>query len=673
MTLDRLFRPKSIAVIGGGYWTEAVICRNREAGFQGELFAIHPKADTVAGLKAYRGAPDLPTPPDAVFIGINRAATVGAVERLSRLGAGGAVCFASGFSEARENDPAGVDLESRLLKAAGDMPILGPNCYGFINNLDGVMLWPDWHGLEPVSEGVAILTQSSNIALNITMQNRALPVGYVVTCGNMTQTSQAQIALSLLDDDRVTAVGVHIEGFSDLRMWEAFAAKAQAKNIPVVALKVGRSAAAKAATASHTASMAGADAGAQALLDRLGIARVDTIPEFLETLKLMHGVGRLPSTSIGSISCSGGEAGLMADLGQLAGIDFPPLNPRQTKGLANALGSKVTLANPLDYHTYIWRDAAAMGAVFSSVPDPDLALTLVVLDYPRADRADPRDWDIATKALLEARKTTGQPMAVVASLPELMPEDTAKEFLAGGIVPMQGLAEALVAVRAAASKTYDPTPILLPGPEQEADTISEEDAKRRLVAAGVVAPKSSVGAGAEGAADATDGLAFPVALKVLGLVHKTDSGGLALNLQSRQEVEAAARTMPDGAFMVEEMVTGVRAELLVGILKDPAHGFVLTLAAGGVLTELLKDQVSLLVPASRDAVKSALLRLKAGHIFRGYRGAKPVDPGPILDAIEAVQQFVITNAKTIDEVEVNPFLVTESAAIAVDALIREVK
>ena len=287
--LSRLFRPRSIAVIGGGAWCGQVVEQCRKMGFDGEVWRVHPKG----GKSVYSTLESLPGAPDAAFIGINRHATIEAVHVLSQMGAGGAVCFASGFSEAAGEDAHGHDLQAGLLEAAGDMPILGPNCYGFINAIDGALLWPDQHGCTRVERGVAILTQSSNIAINLTMQARGLPIAYTVTCGNMAQTGQAEIAAGLLDDDRVTAIGLHVEGFSDLRAWEALAAKAYAKGIPLIALKVGRSAQAQAATVSHTASLAGGDAGAQALLDRLGIPRLDSLPAFLETLKLLHthGVG----------------------------------------------------------------------------------------------------------------------------------------------------------------------------------------------------------------------------------------------------------------------------------------------------------------------------------------------------------------------------------------------
>jgi len=142
------------------------------------------------------------------------------------MGAGGAICFASGFGERVALDSHAENRETRLLEVAGDMPIIGPNCYGLINYLDRVLLWPDQYGGKPVDRGVAIITQSSNIAINLSMQKRGVPVAYLLTAGNQTQTSLAQLAAAVLEDDRVTALGLHIEGFSDIRAFEALAERA---------------------------------------------------------------------------------------------------------------------------------------------------------------------------------------------------------------------------------------------------------------------------------------------------------------------------------------------------------------------------------------------------------------------------------------------------------------
>ncbi len=665
--LSRLLRPASIAVIGGGAWCRAVVQQLRKAEYPGAVWPVHPKGGQIEGFRVYGGLNDLPIAPDASFVGINRDATIATIAALSQMGAGGAVCFASGFAEVAD----GHDLNARLLAAAGTMPILGPNCYGMINVLDGALLWPDQHGCVSVDRGVAILTQSSNIAINLTMQARALPLAYVITCGNQAQTTQAQIAAGLLDDPRVTAIGLHIEGFGNIADWQALARKARAKGVPLVAIKVGRSSQAQAATVSHTASLAGDDAGAQALLDRFAISRVDDLATFLETLKLLHVTGRLPSNRIASISCSGGEASLAADTAHGRDLVFPPLNPRQHTDLFAALGPKVTLANPLDYHTYIWRDTTAMTAAFSAMTDSDLALTMLIVDFPRVDRCDASDWECTILAAL-ATRAMGARVAMVATLPELLPEAVAARLMAGGVVPLNGLTEAIAAAEAAVFREAPDldTDILIATPAQSAITLTEAVAKADLAACGLPIPPSGRAATPAGASLVAQGLIAPFALKAEGIAHKSDAGAVVLNLTDAQEVGQAAQAMTAESFLIEEMVTGGVAELLIGVVKDPAHGFVLTIGAGGTLTEILRDTVSLMVPASLNSVKQALTRLKCYPLLNGFRGRHAADMAAILTAIAAIQAYVLANADRVQEVEVNPLICTPTSAVAADALIR---
>ncbi len=621
----------------------------------------------VAGHGAFPRLEHLPEPPDAVFIGVNRHATVKIVGDLARMGAGGAVCFASGFAEARAEDASGAGLQDQLIAAAGDMPILGPNCYGFINALDRALLWPDQHGCASVPDGVAILTQSSNIAINLTMQQRALPVAYAVTCGNMAQTSQAQIAMALLDDARVTAIGLHIEGFGNVPEWEALAAKAHAKGVALVALKVGASDQARRATVSHTASLAGSDAGAQALLERLGIARVHTLPDFVETLKLLHMYGQLEGTGIASISCSGGEASLMADMAVGTSLHFPALDTDQRDILRAALGPMVALSNPLDYHTYIWRAADAMAQAWGAMTGDHIAMTLSVVDYPVAD---PSDWACATQAALQVRAETGRPFGVVSTLPELMPPATARQLMDGGVVPFCGLREALVAVEAAGQVgAPHPLPLCPPGPDMATAALTEADAKAALTDFGIVIPRHHVGTAVEVTVAARN-MTGPFAIKGVGLAHKTEMGAVHLNV-AVEDVPNVARQIATPQILIEEMVGDAVVELLIGITRDPAHGFVLTLGAGGVLTELLRDTRALLLPVREVDVVEALHALTCAPLINGYRGKPAANIDAIVTAVMGLQSYVLAHCTTLSEVEVNPLICTPTRAVAVDALIQK--
>ncbi len=671
--LSRLLRPKSIAVIGGGTWCGHVVANCRKLGFGGPVWPVHPEKLEIAGTPAFRSIADLPAAPDAAFVGVNRKAAIAVMDTLARRGAGGAVVYASGFREAQAETAEGSDLQEALLQAAGETVMIGPNCYGFLNYLDGAGLWPDQQGGTREERGVAIITQSSNIAINLTMQRRGLPLAYMVTVGNQAQTGFAEIGSALLADERVTALGLHIEGIGDLRAFEALAARARESGKPMVALKAGRSPQARSAAVSHTASLAGSDAGGRALLARLGIAQVDSLGALLETLKLCHVTGALTSRRVVSMSCSGGEASLVADSAAARGIDFPPLDPDQVRGLRTALGPRVALANPLDYHTYIWNDAAAMTATFGAMLKPGLGLGLVVLDFPRTDRCDDSDWDTVVAALAAAHRDRGVSVAIVASLPETMPENKARRLIAMGIAPLAGMEDALDAIAAAAwlgETRRDPAPVLLPAAPAACTLLSEAEGKAALAAYGVEVPRSRRCTDAAALRRAGRALSLPLALKGEGVAHKTEAGAVALNLGSAAELAAAAQRMPGHGWLVEEMVTGGVAEMLVGVVIDAAHGYVLTLGAGGTLTEILADAVSLLVPAGDDDIRAALAGLRISALLRGCRGAPPADIGAIVDTVRAVQAYVTEHRGRVEEVEINPLICTPTGAVAADVLIR---
>ncbi|MEM9716624.1 MAG: acetate--CoA ligase family protein [Pseudomonadota bacterium] len=665
--LQRLLTAKSVAVIGGGVWGPAVFESLKNFGFSGDLFWVHTKASS-QDVPVYRSVMDLPKAPDAAFVAVNRHAAVEVMAELSEIGAGGAVCFASGFAEAAAEDADSAGLQKALLEAAGDMPLLGPNCYGFVNAFDSLAVWPDQHGLIPVDRGVAIITQSSNLLISLSMQQRNLPIGMMIAAGNQAQQGMSELGMAALLDPRVTALGLHIEGIDDLEQFQELAATARDLNKPIIALKVGKSTQAQAATVSHTASMAGGDAGADALLKRLGIGRATSLPSFLEALKLAHIHGRLASTRIATVSCSGGEASLSADMALDYGLTFPELNDRQKSGLRAALGPLVALANPLDYHTYIWNDVPAMVDTWTAMVDPSAAITLFIVDIPRKDRCDPSAWDCTIEALTQVAAQTDLPLGMVSTVPELMTEEIATKVMKAGAVPFNGLGEAFEAISILQPAPAPSAPILLPGPDRDSTTLSEAASKAELAASGLRVPQNTCLRKGD---TIPNTITYPCVLKAEGLAHKTEAGGVVLGLQNASALENAMDSMEAGSFLIEEMIEGAVVELLVGVTRDPAHGFVLTLGAGGILTEILQDTASVLIPSNRDDIKAAINRLKIASVLAGYRGKPAADQNAILDAVEAVQAYVIANAASIEEVEINPLITTPTNAIAVDALIRK--
>lgn len=676
--LGRMLRPRHIAAFGGG-WAENVVEQCNLMGFDGEVWPVHPEKRQVQGRKCYRGVDDLPCAPDASFIGVSRSLTPAVLERLSARDAGGAICFASGFAEAGLEDKRGADMQVGLVKAANGMPFLGPNCYGMINFVDGAPIWPDQHGGKRCDSGVAILTQSSNIAINISMQARGLPVAYLITVGNQASVRQADVARELLDDSRVTAIGLHIESFSRASDYESLADAARNCGKPVVAIKAGSSAEAKEAAVSHTGAMAGSDAYASALFRRLGFARVQSIQVLIEALKILHVGGPLGGRKICSLSCSGGEACLMADAAAATGLRFPALKPAHARALRAALGPMVHLANPLDYHTYQWGDEAELTRIFTAMLSGGYDFAFLVIDFPRTDRCSDADWEPAANAVASSSAATGVRAAVVSCLPENLPESWSERFVGKGIVPLHGVDEALAAADAAAAigehwnRPRHPPLALASGGSGRVRTLNEPEAKAALGKHGVPVPTGIAAANDAEAFDAADEIGYPVVVKSLGFEHKTEAGAVAANLADRASVAEALKRMPKkGGYLVERHVAGAVAELLIGATREgDGQGLMLTLGAGGVMTELMADTRSILLPASGEEIEEALRSLRIWKLLGGYRGGRPADVGALVAAVGSLAAYAAERADALVEVEINPYLALPEGGCAADALIRE--
>jgi len=684
--LTRLLRPRSLAIVGGKAAEEAVR-QCRALGYAGAIWPVNPKRAEMGGLPCFADMASLPDAPDAVFMAAPAPATIALAGELT--GVGGAICYAAGFAESGDE---GRERQEALLAAAGGVPLIGPNCYGMLNLFDRVALWPDQHGCLPIDagRGVAIISQSGNLALNFTMQTRGLPIGYVISVGNCAGVTLADLIEALIADERVSVIGLHLEGLGSVARFSEACLAARAAGVPLVALKTGASAKGAALTLSHTSSLAGADALCDALFTRYGVARAHDPASFLETLKLLHVAGPLRGRRITSASCSGGEASLAADLAERAGLETPDFPAGVQAELEAVLGSRVNVANPLDYHTYIWGDEAAQTACFAGMLGADFEASMLILDFPRADRCTGADWDVTIAAFLGAVRAIpaaeGTVRIVTSSLGENLPEAAAAALIAAGVMPANGLDKALLAVAAAAQigeAWARPAPAALPEapPLEVGETVTWDEvrSKAALAAIGVRVPRGRLLSLTEletlcGDETALLPAPFPLVLKAVGadLAHKTELGGVVLGLSSRAALLAAAHRMAGlgGTFLIEEMVGGTVAELIVGIGRDPQFGLFMTLGAGGIFVELLRQVEQVLLPASRTEIEAALARLPLYGVLAGYRGRAGCDMPALVDAIQAIAAFAIAHGDRLEELDVNPLLALPKGAVAVDALIR---
>ena len=676
--LRRLISPKSIAVVGNR-GANFAIKESIKLGFKKQIWAIHPSLDSLEGIKCFRDIKDLPEAPDATFIAVNAETAIDIVSDLKSMGGGGAVLYASGFGEVGEE---GFMRNQRLLKAADGMPLIGPNCYGFINSLDGIALWPDVHGCEPVAKGVAIITQSGNIGLNMTMQSSGLQIAYMFTLGNQTNTNIADIIHAMLDDSRVNAIGLHIEGISDVESFDVAARRAQKMKVPIIAIKSGKTKASAKIALSHTSSLTGSDELYSVFFERLGVARVDTVPEFLETLKLISVLGVIKHNGVASMSCSGGEAGMMADLIDGMEITFPSLTKSHKARVKQTLNEYVEVDNPLDYHTFIWGDRKRTSECFKAMISDRFAATMLLLDWPKTQESEQKDWDSTLLALSDAISGTSEKAIVLASMDDCMPKRIIEECLNLGIAPMIGLDICLKALnhsykigQAFASKPMPEIKILHTHSENKINKqLTEFEGKQLLMECGIPIPKGFLVKNLTEALKAAEDITYPVTLKVsvTKLSHKTELGGVRLNIQNSIMLEEACNDLfkISSVLLIEKMIEGSVCELIIGIDHDPTFGKHIIIGAGGIFVELLKDSSVLILPVSREDIQQALSKLKVYQLLQGYRDDLKGDIEAVIDAVMSVIELIKVN--DVEELDINPLLVLKekNGVVAADTLIR---
>jgi acetyl-CoA synthetase len=681
--IRRLIAPRSIALIGASAWTDAVAAGNAAIGYGGTIWRVHPSRPSTAATTYYRSIAELPGVPDAAFIAVPNQEAPGVAGHLAARGAGGFVCFTAGFSELGTD--AGRELTRSLVHNAAGLPFFGPNCYGFVNFFDRVAMLPDQVVGATHERGVALICQSGTIALTLSFNERSVPIGYLFTVGNQTRLAVEDLIEILCDDPRVTAFGLYLEGVQDTERLARAADKARRAGKPIAVVKSGRTAAAARTAHSHTGALAGADTVFEAFCRQAGLARCDTLGTLCETVKLFHAGGALPGRKVLIMGASGGDMAMTADVARDLELDFAPIPAGQAQTLRTLLTDRVTVANPFDIHTYLWFDPPALGRVFSAALHSGYDAAGFMLDCPPEDQADTSSFDAAIDAFIEAARGAPTRAALIASLPETLSRRIRQRCLDGGVIPLQGQREALEALNLAGGtgQAWAGGPgVRLQRPLRseagETRSLSEFEGKQALAKYGVTIPRGELTTAAH-AAHAVAALGFPLVMKAVGahLEHKTEVGGVVLNIRTDADASGAAQRLKglSDSLLIEQMTTDGVAEILIGLIVDPQFGQVLVLGTGGVLTELLADSVTLLPPWTRGSIEAALRSLKMAKLLDGYRGKPPGDLEALIDTVINVTRYATDHLETLVEIDVNPVIVRPAGkgAVAVDVMIRLAK
>ena len=676
--LNKLFRPKSLAVVGG-YWADFVIQGNRSLGFKGPIWHINPTRKNTKKYKYYKNIEELPGIPDCVYIAVSRDLTIKVINEFASLGTGGAVCLASRFSETNSNE--GLKKTKKLIENSNGMPFLGPNCYGFINYLDKVSVWSDQIAGEPTKKGIAFICQSGTIGNTISFNNRSLPIGYNISVGNQTCISIEDIIEYTLNDRRITAIGIYAESFNNIDLFYKVLKKARDKNVPIAIVKVGRSKIASQTIMSHTGSLSGKEDIYDSIFKEMGVTRCNSLSELCETLKMYHTIGILKDNKVAIMGPSGGDMAMIGDLSEGLVINYPKIPSDITKNLKKVNHEGVIISNPFDLQTYNWNDPKSLRKTFDLMFKANFDLIALMLDFPNMKDCDIEEWEAIVDQYILSNKSKKTKAALIASLPETLPLHIRNKCLSSGIVPLQGLQEALfainssIAVKRAWAKSITLKKIKYKKCNKKIiKTYTEFESKNILHKYGVKIPNSIL-SNKSNAIKNSKKIGFPLVLKINSkkIIHKTELKGVFTNIDSEIEFKQNIKHLSKlgNSFLIEKMIKDKVAEMIIGIKVDEQFGPLIIIGSGGIYTELIKDSVTLLLPLTKTIVLDAINNLKISKLLYGYRGKAEGDINSLVETILKLGKFAEKNASNLIEADINPLIICNKGkgVIAADALI----
>ena len=649
---------------------------------------MHPQYTELAGVACLPSLADLPEPPDATLIAVSRERTVDVVAKLNAMGAGGAVSIVGEFAETGED---GAALQTRLVTAAGDLALVGPNCLGVMNMFDGMAVWGGDNVFSPVTgDGVALISQSGYVAYSVTNVEQALPLGYAISMGNQAVLNVADYIDAMLDDPRVRAIGLYLEGIVDIAAFSAAALRAVKQGVPLVALKAGGTQESAELAQSHSGTLAVDNEIWSALFRRLAIVEAGSPKALIETLKLLGSPKPPKGNRIVAAANSGGYAAMIGEKGRDVGLEFPAPTEAQRNALIKTVPELVSLMNPLDWNLP-WAAMSTSGTSDNGMGilmDDRCDLLVYFVDWPREPKVADVWWP-TLEGLIQLNNRMECPVVIASVLPDGLPADLQLRLVDAGIVTLQGLDDTLSAFSAAACYPElraqilaDAESRMLPVPAAQAagvTTLNEAMGKALLADHGVTVPACVTGT-AEEVTSAADRLGYPLAVKLLNadLAHKNHAGAVHLDIKDASGLKHAITTIQASVtrynahldtthFLIEGMVTAPRAEFIVGVSHKPGVGHALVIGRGGTDVEELKDFTTLLLPISVAQIEEALHSLRITQRLQ----LQETDIAALTQTIHNIALFADHLRNKLVELDVNPILLDASGnVIAVDAYLR---
>ncbi|UZF59024.1 acetate--CoA ligase family protein [Gordonia polyisoprenivorans] len=691
--LDHLLRPKRIALVGASdknLFSRRAFAQHHRLDAAKPIVLVNPRSDVVHGVATVPSCRDIEGGIDCAFLLTPQRATIDALRDAAAGGAKAAAVLSQGWAE---EGPSGRAQQEELVRLAEELGIvlLGPNHLGFANFADGIALCA--LGLDmPIAPGpFALVTQSGAVGSSLVGYacRNDVRFSFVVTTGNEAMVTVSDVVRHLVEDEHTRSIGIFAETIRKPWVFRAAARRAAELGKAIVILKAGTSELAAATAKAHTGALVGDDRVIDALLRQEGVIRVRSVEDLICTGMLCANVGPLQHSGVGIMSVSGGACDLIADQGDEAGLALPALSADARGRLATILPAFGHAQNPLDItgaaatRPDIWRDTFETLAA-----EPDIGLIGAVTSLPTD--GEPQRVD-TFRAVGEAIRSSGVPGVIFPQIDQPQSEQVREVKREHGIDTVLPGVERFV--RAAAGLTHwstwlrsrvlheadTPAPHLAPVELPDTPTLSELAARELLAGAGVEFVPATLVTSRDDAIAVAARYAESVVLKLCSpeVAHKTELGGVELDLAGPREVGAAydrivdraaeAGVRLDGVLVSPMRRTGI--ELLVGVTHDPDWGLVLAVALGGAMVELLDDTALRVLPVGRGDVMSMLGELRGHRLLQGFRGSEPVDMDALVDTILSVAGVAEGLAADLDSVEVNPLLVDGSRIEALDALI----
>jgi acetate---CoA ligase (ADP-forming) len=684
--LDPLLRPASVAVVGAsgkpdslGEWTLRNLLRG---GFKGRIFPVNPGYDELLGMRCYPGLIELPETPDLVIFGVGDARIEAALDGAIAAGVPAAVIMSSLVLD-DDTEPRLRDRVRKQIRDAG-MLVCGANGMGFYNVRDHV--WAcgfDSCGHEAPGN-VSLISHSGSGMSGLIDSEARLAINFAVSTGNEIGVTMDEYLDFVLDLPETRAVGLFVETARNPQGFRAALEKAAGKRVPVVALKVGRTAEAARLTVSHSGAMAGDDAAYEALFDHCGVQRVRDMDELATALILFAELSPIGAGGLVTLHDSGGERQLMVDLAFDAGVPLTRLAPATVGELERILDPELPAVNPLDAWSRGGPGAADVmtDSLSAMLRDPGAALGAVV-----HDRA-PGGGIYASYLgyMRRAHEESGKPVVLVAARQGTGHDEAVVTSTRAGFPVLDGVPGFLVGARALFAwrdflarddgtvPKADPDRVARWRERLGAGTALGELDALRLLADGGIATANSRHAGDVGSVcEAAAAIGYPVVLKSAapGLLHKSEAGGVVTRLVDEAALRDAYAGMSDrlGPEVLVAAMAAPGIEMILGAKRDPQFGPVIVLGFGGIHAETLRDVSVLLPPFGAAAARRHLDRLKLRPLLDGARGAPPSDIDGFCAAASRFSVLVRALAEVVEEFDVNPVIVHENGCTAVDALV----